>query len=329
MAKKGLGKGLGVLLTATETVASPQNTSDDAVVELKIIDVEPNAEQPRKKFDDEHLAFLAESIKEHGVISPILVCKSDNGYYKIIAGERRWRASKLAGKKTIPAIVKDYDQMKVYEVSLIENLQRQDLNPVEEALGYKKLIDDFDLTQDQIAKKLSKSRSSIANSLRLLSLSEEVLGLLENGSISTGHAKILAGIDNAKILICTGCGHTHSVLPDPVIPYCRHSLRFILRVLAVHAFHLQSVEKICDVFQISVKTFYRWQKVFYEHQDKWQDFLSAAKRDLKAALLELCRKTPFCTFAECFIRKSGHSFLQSHKNPVFPNQKKKLVPNPP
>lgn len=199
MAKKGLGKGLGVLLTATETVASPQNTSDDAVVELKIIDVEPNAEQPRKKFDDEHLAFLAESIKEHGVISPILVCKSDNGYYKIIAGERRWRASKLAGKKTIPAIVKDYDQMKVYEVSLIENLQRQDLNPVEEALGYKKLIDDFDLTQDQIAKKLSKSRSSIANSLRLLSLSEEVLGLLENGSISTGHAKILAGIDNAKI----------------------------------------------------------------------------------------------------------------------------------
>ena len=199
MAKKGLGKGLGVLLTATETVASPQNTSDDAVVELKIIDIEPNAEQPRKKFDDEHLAFLAESIKEHGVISPILVCKSDNGYYKIIAGERRWRASKLAGKKTIPAIVKDYDQMKVYEVSLIENLQRQDLNPVEEALGYKKLIDDFDLTQDQIAKKLSKSRSSIANSLRLLSLSEEVLGLLENGSISTGHAKILAGIDNAKI----------------------------------------------------------------------------------------------------------------------------------
>lgn len=199
MAKKGLGKGLGVLLTATETVASPQNTSDDAVVELKIIDVEPNAEQPRKKFDDEHLAFLAESIKEHGVISPILVCKSDNGYYKIIAGERRWRASKLAGKKTIPAIVKDYDQMKVYEVSLIENLQRQDLNPVEEALGYKKLIDDFDLTQDQIAKKLSKSRSSIANSLRLLSLSEEALELLENGSISTGHAKILAGIDNAKI----------------------------------------------------------------------------------------------------------------------------------
>lgn len=199
MAKKGLGKGLGVLLTATESVASPINTRDDEVVELKIIDVEPNAEQPRKKFDDENLAFLAESIKEHGVISPILVCKSDNGYYKIIAGERRWRASKLAGKKTIPAIVKDYDRMKVYEISLIENLQRQDLNPVEEALGYKKLIDDFDLTQEQIAKKLSKSRSSIANSLRLLSLSKEALELLEKGSISIGHAKILAGIDSAKI----------------------------------------------------------------------------------------------------------------------------------
>ena len=130
-------------------------------------------------------------------------------------------------------------------------------------------------------------------------------------------------------LLCAGCGHTHSVLPDPVIPYCRHSLCFILRVLAVHAFHIQSVEKICDVFQISVKTFYRWQKVFFEHQDEWQGLLSAAKRNLKAALLELCRKKPFCTFAECFIRKSGHSFLQSHKSPVLSDHNKKFVPNPP
>ena len=199
MAKKGLGKGLGVLLpTAEQPVQSP-DISEDAIVELKLIDVEPNAEQPRKKFDDEHLSELAESIKEHGVITPILVHKSENGYYKIIAGERRWRASKLAGKKTIPAIIKDYDKMKIYEVALIENLQRQDLNPVEEALGYKKLMEDFSLTQEQIAQKLSKSRSGIANSLRLLSLSKEALALLENGSISSGHAKILAGIEDKKV----------------------------------------------------------------------------------------------------------------------------------
>ena len=200
MAKKGLGKGLGVLLPTTDVQPAPTPVvGEDAVVELKIMDVEPNSEQPRKRFDDEHLAELAESIKEHGVITPILVHKSDNGYYKIIAGERRWRASKIAGSKTIPAIIKDYDQMKVYEVALIENLQRQDLNPVEEALGYKKLMEDFSLTQEQIAQKLSKSRSGIANSLRLLSLTKEALELLENGSISSGHAKILAGIDDKKV----------------------------------------------------------------------------------------------------------------------------------
>ena len=199
MAKKGLGKGLGVLLPTVEQPVQTPDISEDAIVELKLIDVEPNSEQPRKNFDDEHLSELADSINEHGVITPILVHKSENGYYKIIAGERRWRASKLAGKKTIPAIIKDYDKMKIYEVSLIENLQRQDLNPVEEALGYKKLMEDFSLTQEQIAQKLSKSRSGIANSLRLLSLSKEALALLENGSISSGHAKILAGLDDKKL----------------------------------------------------------------------------------------------------------------------------------
>lgn len=198
MAKKGLGKGLGVLLPVTETSAPTTQISEDAIVELKLIDIEPNTEQPRKQFDSEHLEELASSIQEHGVITPILVHKSDNGYYKIIAGERRWRASKLAGKKTIPAIIKDYDRMKVYEVALIENLQRQDLNPVEEALGYKRLMEEFSLTQEQIAQKLSKSRSGIANSLRLLNLEKEVLFLLENGEITTGHAKILAGLDDKE-----------------------------------------------------------------------------------------------------------------------------------
>lgn len=196
MAKKGLGKGLGVLLPTIEQASPTVQIAEDAIVELKLIDIEPNTQQPRKRFDNEHLEELASSIQEHGVITPILVHKSENGYYKIIAGERRWRASKLAGKKTIPAIIKDYDRMKIYEVALIENLQRQDLNPVEEALGYKRLMEEFSLTQEQIAQKISKSRSGIANSLRLLNLEKTALQLLEKGDITTGHAKILAGIDD-------------------------------------------------------------------------------------------------------------------------------------
>lgn len=202
--KRGLGKGLnsgkGVhALIPEQQVLTPQPTANgEAVVELKIIDIEPNTGQPRKEFDDLALGELAQSIREHGVLTPILVQKSDNGFYKIIAGERRWRASKIAEQKTIPAIIKNYDDIKVHEVALIENLQRQDLNPVEEALGYKQLMDDYNLTQEKISQRLGKSRSSIANSLRLLSLSNEALDLLAKGEISTGHAKLLAGLDDAK-----------------------------------------------------------------------------------------------------------------------------------
>lgn len=199
MAKKGLGRGLNALLQSDEPISSEANVQGkETVSELKIIDIEPNTGQPRKDFDDEKISELADSIKEHGVITPILVQKSENGFYKIIAGERRWRASKLAGKKTIPAIIKDYDKEEFYEVSLIENLQRQDLNPVEEALGYKKLMDEFAFTQEEVAKKLSKSRSSIANSLRLLNLEKEVMELLSDGKISTGHAKVLLGLSDKK-----------------------------------------------------------------------------------------------------------------------------------
>ena len=196
MAKKGLGKGLNALISAPEPEAAQPQVSGESIVTLKLMDVEPNSNQPRKVFEDEALAELAESIKEHGVISPIIVAPPVNGYYKIIAGERRWRASKLAGVKTIPAIIKDYDSLKLYEVSLIENLQRRDLNPVEEAMGYRKLMDDFNLTQEKIAERLSKSRSSIANSLRLLSLSQTALDLLAHEKISTGHAKVLVAVDS-------------------------------------------------------------------------------------------------------------------------------------
>lgn len=200
MAKKGLGKGLGALLGDKPVEEVIYNEKVESalgnVVELKIIDVEPNKQQPRQKFDDDSLEELAASIREHGVISPIIVTKSENGFYKIVAGERRWRAAKKAALKTIPAVIKNLDELEIQEIALIENLQRQDLNPVEEALGYKKLMDDFMLTQEQIATKMGKSRSSIANSLRILNLPEDVIGFLHDGKISFGHAKVILSCEN-------------------------------------------------------------------------------------------------------------------------------------
>lgn len=196
MAKKGLGKGLDALLGDRETVLPP--SEDEVVVELKLMEVEPNKQQPRTDFDADKLSDLANSIAEHGVIQPIIVHRLETGFYQIIAGERRWRASKLAGKKTIPAIIRTTDSQRVYELALIENLQRQDLNPIEEALGYKKLMDDFSLTQEQISKKLSKSRSSVANALRLLNLPKDVIALISNRELSFGHAKVLLSCESPK-----------------------------------------------------------------------------------------------------------------------------------
>lgn len=196
MAKKsGLGKGLGAILSDKYDSQALEYINDSKIVELKIIDVEPNKDQPRKEFDKEKLDELTKSIKEHGVIQPIIVIRKDKTY-QIVAGERRWRASKQAGLKVIPAIVRNYDDMKGMEIALIENLQREDLNPVEEALGYKSLIDAFSLTQDKVSEKVGKSRSAVANSLRLLNLPEEVLLFLKNGQISTGHAKVILSISS-------------------------------------------------------------------------------------------------------------------------------------
>lgn len=193
MAKKGLGKGLGSLISTVNT----EINDGESIVNIKITDIEPNKEQPRENFDEEKLIDLAESIKEHGVISPIIVTKEKNGYYKIIAGERRWRASKIAKIKTIPAIIKDFEGEKAYEIALIENLQRQDLNPIEEAKGYKKLMDEFKLTQEAISQKVSKSRSQIANSMRLLNLPPKAFSYLEAGKITVGHAKVLLSVENS------------------------------------------------------------------------------------------------------------------------------------
>lgn len=190
-AKKGLGSGLSALFGEEETVAV--NTAETLPIEK----VEPRAGQPRTSFDEEALRELADSIERHGLIQPIIVKPLEDGYYQIVAGERRWRASRMAGLTEIPVRVIDADERATEELALIENLQREDLNPVEEARGYKTLMADFGLTQEDVAKTIGKSRPAIANSLRLLSLCPEVLGLLESGGISAGHARALLALPDA------------------------------------------------------------------------------------------------------------------------------------
>ncbi len=202
MAKKGLGKGLDALFgtAGADDIVAPavKTETGDSIISIKLVDIEPNRSQPRKDFDEDSLNELADSIKENGVISPIIVKRAENGFYTIVAGERRWRASKKAGLKEIPAIVKELTQIETRKIALIENLQRQDLNLVEEALGYRELMDEHSLTQEEVAAMMGKSRSSVANSLRLLSLSGEVLSLVREGKISFGHAKVIMGCDAKK-----------------------------------------------------------------------------------------------------------------------------------
>ncbi len=204
MAKRGLGKGIGALFGSemTENVAIERDinlindVSGENVTQIKLSRIEPNKEQPRKVFDEEKLETLAESIKKHGVIQPIIVKDMDNGFYQIVAGERRWRASRMAGLKEIPAIIRSYDELTTMQVALIENLQRENLNPIEEALSYKALLDDFSLTQEQVSEQVGKSRSAVANSIRLLTLPEIVREMLENGVLSSGHARAILAVNN-------------------------------------------------------------------------------------------------------------------------------------
>ena len=196
MAKmSGLGKGLDALFS--NTPADEEIGKNEIVKNLKIIDIEPNKEQARKMFDEESLEELSESIKNYGVIQPIIVTKKEN-YYEIIAGERRWRASKKAGLTEIPAIIREDDERKNREISLIENIQREDLNPIEKARGIKVLMEEYDLTQQKVAEILGKSRSSIANSVRILNLDERVINLALEGKLTEGHCKALMAIDNPE-----------------------------------------------------------------------------------------------------------------------------------
>lgn len=188
--KGGLGRGLDALF-------NENSTDSESAVTVSINDIEPNREQPRREFDEASLSSLADSISKHGLIQPIVVCPTANGRYMIIAGERRWRACRIAGINEVPVIVKDADSRAVMELALIENLQREDLNPVEEAMGYRALIDQFELTQEEVAARMGKSRSAVTNSLRLLSLEPEELEALRAGKISAGHARALLSCENA------------------------------------------------------------------------------------------------------------------------------------
>ena len=191
---KGLGKGLGALLgDFSEEI--PENS---AYQMLPIYKVEPNRSQPRQDFDEEELQALADSIQEHGIIQPLTVRQLDSGYYQIIAGERRWRAARIANLAEVPVVVMEADDRKAMELALIENLQRQDLNAVEEALGYQSLIEDYGLTQDEAAKRVGKSRPAVANSLRLLGLCPEVLEKLRKGELTAGHARAILTLKSEK-----------------------------------------------------------------------------------------------------------------------------------
>lgn len=213
--KSGLGKGIDSLIPKQNIEKKPAiEKKMDTVkpekeivvktvvkkeeIKLKITEVEPNREQPRKKFDEDALLELAESIKQFGVLQPLLVQKRD-GYYEIIAGERRWRAAKLAGLKEVPVIIKDFSEQEIVEISLIENIQRENLNPIEEALAYKRLLNEFHLKQDEVAERVSKSRTAVTNSVRLLKLDERVQQMVIDDMISTGHARALLGTDDKEM----------------------------------------------------------------------------------------------------------------------------------
>ncbi|MCM1188663.1 MAG: ParB/RepB/Spo0J family partition protein [bacterium] len=205
MAVRGLGKGLDSLIPNAVGEAKVKRETKEAVKEekggqetvVKITAVEPNRKQPRKNFDEDALQELSDSIKQFGLIQPILV-QDRKDHYEIIAGERRWRAAKMAGLKEIPVIVRDYSDREIMEISLIENIQREDLNPIEEAQAYKRLLEEFNLKQDEVAERVSKSRTAVTNSMRLLKLSNEVQQMLIDDMISTGHARALLAIEDPE-----------------------------------------------------------------------------------------------------------------------------------
>ncbi len=205
--KKGLGKGLDSIF-AENGLESALRSRNNGVQTLKISQIEPKQDQPRKHFDDASLEELAESIKQHGLIQPIIVREVGEGFYQIVAGERRWRASKLSGATEISAIIIDADELKAAELALIENIQRENLNAFEEAQAYKSLMEQLNLTQEELAARVGKSRSAVANTMRLLDLPDEVLDMLQSTDISAGHARALLGLKDREAIVDTA----HNIL---------------------------------------------------------------------------------------------------------------------
>ena len=204
--RKGLGKGLDSLIPENKSakVSSSESKKTEETAEfksgeqmMKINMVEPNREQPRRNFEEDALLELADSIKQYGVLQPLIVRKRKD-YYEIIAGERRWRAAKMAGMKEVPVIIKEYNEQEILEIALIENIQRENLNPIEEAMAYKKLLEEFNLKQDEVAERVSKSRTAVTNSMRLLKLDQKVQQMIIDDMISTGHARALLAIDDPE-----------------------------------------------------------------------------------------------------------------------------------
>lgn len=196
-AKRGLGKGIDSLIPTDSKLKNEDKSESKTVSMLRISDIEPNKSQPRKMFNEDRLNELAESIKQHGIVEPLIVVKKDD-YYEIVAGERRFRAAMIAGLTEVPVVIKDYSTEQIVEIALIENIQREDLNPIEEAKAYKQLIDEFSLKQDEVADKVSKSRTAITNALRLLKLDERVQNMVIEECISSGHARTLLAIENKE-----------------------------------------------------------------------------------------------------------------------------------
>ncbi len=210
--KKGLGRGLNTLIPTDNSEEKKVPTKEiikeviikEGIQTLNISEIEPNKDQPRKQFNEDALQELADSIKQYGIIQPLIVTKRDN-YYELIAGERRWRAARLAGLKQVPVIIKDYTSKEIVEITLIENIQREDLNPIEEALAYKRLIEEFSLKQDEVAERVSKSRTAVTNSMRLLKLSDKVQQMLIEDMLSTGHARALLPLEDSTLQHETAC----------------------------------------------------------------------------------------------------------------------------
>lgn len=237
----GLGKGLDALFVDNDT-------KDSGNMMLRLSSIEPNKDQPRKQFDEDALMELADSIRQHGVIQPLLVRPLDNGMYQLVAGERRWRASRMAGLMEVPVVIRDLSDHEAMEIALIENLQRKDLNVIEEALGYQQLMDKYDMTQEKVAERVGKSRPAVANALRLLNLPEQVIDMVKAGEVTAGHARALLKLDDEGEIIDIA----------KKIQKGRYSVRDVEKITA---------KKKEETKEVKEKTESVWQNSFYKEME--------------------------------------------------------------